>query len=131
MNIIGQPMFATINHSCRNSRLQQLQQDFVTGLQTTIPTAVVNGGKHRLPNNVHLTMPGIDNERAMMEIDEKGIICAVGSACSASNEDPSHVLKAIGLSDADARSSLRFTMGRQTTQKDITAATRALQKIQG
>ena len=55
----------------------------------------------------------------MMLLDEQGIQCAVGSACSASSDEPSHVLKAIGLSDQLARSSLRFSMGRGTTKADI------------
>ena len=55
----------------------------------------------------------------MMELDEAGFMVAVGSACSASNDEPSHVLKAIGLSDDEARSSLRITMGRNTKEEDV------------
>lgn len=108
-------------------RLGQLQTDFIKQVQETIPSAIINGShKLRLPNNIHLTLPGHDNERLMMQLDEKGIICAVGSACSASNDEPSHVLKAMGLSDQAAQASLRFTLGRQTTKKDIETAVRAL-----
>jgi cysteine desulfurase len=112
-------------------RLKLLQEFFEKQLQSSLPAIIINGGKQRLPNNIHLTIPGADNERLMMELDEQGIICAVGSACSASSEEPSHVLKALGLSDAEAQSSLRFTMGRQTTQKDIATVVQALRKIQG
>jgi len=84
-----------------------------------------------LPNNVHITIPEHDNERLMMELDEQGIQCAVGSACSASNEEPSHVLKAMGLSDAEAQSSLRFTMGHGTTDKDIHRVVDTLVKLVG
>lgn len=102
------------------TRVQTLQKLFFDLLEEKITNVVVNGSrKHRLPNNVHITLPGYDNERLMMELDEQGIQCAVGSACSASNEEPSHVLKAMGLSDSDAQSSLRFTMGRSTTETDI------------
>lgn len=101
-------------------RIADLQHYFYRQLEVNLPNSQVNGSKKfRLPNNVHVTIPGIDNERVMMELDERGVMCAVGSACSASNDEPSHVLRAIGLSDELARSSLRFTMGRSTTKKDI------------
>jgi cysteine desulfurase len=113
-----------------NGRMQSLQKLFFDLIEEHIPTAVINGSrKHRLPNNVHITLPGQDNERLMMELDEQGIQCAVGSACSASNEEPSHVLKAMGLSDADAQASLRFTMGIQTTEADIRRVVEALTKL--
>lgn len=103
-----------------HKKMTELQRHFFKLLQEKLPKAVINGSKkHRLPNNVHITLPGYDNERVMMELDEKGIMCATGSACSASNDEPSHVLSAIGLSDKDARSSLRFTMGKNTTKADV------------
>lgn len=108
-------------------RLQTIQKLFIEQLKKAIPVAVVNGSlTHRLPNNIHLTIPGQDNERLMMALDEKGIQCAVGSACSASNDEPSHVLKAIGLSDEDAQASLRFTMGRDTTKAAVGMAVKVL-----
>lgn len=109
-------------------RLQALQQRFIRELTARIPSVIVNGSRtNRLPNNVHITIPGQDNERILMSLDELGIICAAGSACSASNEEPSHVLRAMGLSDAEAQASLRFTMGRQTTEADIMRTVKALQ----
>jgi cysteine desulfurase len=112
------------------NRMQKLQKLFFDLIKEHLPSAVINGSrKHRLPNNVHLTLPGQDNERLMMELDERGIQCAVGSACSASNEEPSHVLKAMGLSDAEAQASLRFTMGIQTTEADIRQVVDSLAKL--
>jgi cysteine desulfurase len=85
-----------------------------------LPQAGINGSqKHRLPNNIHLTLPGQDNERLLVELDERGILAAAGSACSASSETPSHVLRAMGLDDEAAQASLRITMGRMTTETDI------------
>ncbi len=111
------------------TRLQQLQQRFIQEL-TAIPGVSINGSlKHRLPNNVHITLAGSDNERVMMELDERGICCATGSACSASNDEPSHVLAAIGLSDREAQSSLRFTMGFATTDEDISTVVESLKAI--
>lgn len=111
-------------------RLQIIQQNFIGELQTKIPSVIMNGHlKHRLPNNIHITIPGIDNERVVMELDERGIMCATGSACSAGNDEPSHVLRAIGLSDKEARSSLRFSMGAFTTASDVEKTVSALKDI--
>jgi cysteine desulfurase len=108
-------------------RLQNLSKQFIEQVKTVIPKAVINGSlKSRLPNNIHLTLPGEDNERLLILLDEAGILAAAGSACSASSDDPSHVLRAIGLSDAEAQSSLRFTMGRSTIEADISRTVQAL-----
>jgi len=101
-------------------RLSALQTLSFTLIQDKLPGAIINGSeKHRLPNNIHLTLPGQDNERLLMELDERGILAAAGSACSASDEEPSHVLRAMGITDADAQASLRITMGQETTEADI------------
>jgi cysteine desulfurase len=113
-------------------RLRTLQQHFFKLLEGKIPKAVVNGSqKYRLLNNIHLTIPDQDNERLLIQLDEVGIMAAAGSACSASNEEPSHVLRALGLSDAEARASLRFTMGRPTTLAMIERTVRALHELAG
>ena len=75
-------------------------------------------GKNRVANNVHITLKGIDNERLVMELDERGYMVATGSACSASSDEPSHVLRAMGISEYAARSSIRITLGRFTTKED-------------
>jgi cysteine desulfurase len=111
-------------------RLQQLQQRCFTLLAQELPQVTVNGSrKKRLPNNVHITVPGEDNERMLMLLDEAGIQAAAGSACSASNEEPSHVLQAMGMSVTDAQASLRLTFGRQTTETDIQRVVDTLARI--
>ncbi len=101
-------------------RLAGLRQLFIDGIEKSISGAVVNGSsKHCAPHILSVTFPGVDNERLMMELDERGVQVATGSACSASSDKPSHVLVAIGLSDKNARSSLRFSFGRQTSKDDI------------
>lgn len=113
-----------------SKRLTELQRYFYEQLEQKLPTAVVNGSKKkRLPNNVHITIPGTDNERVLVELDEAGILAAAGSACSASNEEPSHVLRAMGISDEHAQSSLRFTMGRATDRHAIDQTIAVLQKV--
>lgn len=104
-------------------RIGELQRLFFALLEEKIPTAIINGSrKKRLPNNVHVTLPSHDNERLLMALDEAGIMAAAGSACAASDEEPSHVLRAMGIAVSDAQSSLRFTLGRGTTEQDIRAA---------
>ncbi len=108
-------------------RLDQLRQKFIAEMQQKIPGLQLNGsGRFHLPNNVHITILGADNERLLFALDERGVIAAAGSACSASNEEPSHVLRAMGLSDTEAQASLRFTLGRQTTAEEIEKAVQAL-----
>jgi cysteine desulfurase len=122
--IIGFSAALDIVQSSRNEeskRLAVLREQLIDQLEKEVPNLIINGSRHyRLPNNIHITIPGVDNERLLMELDEKGIQAAAGSACQASAEEPSHVLKAIGASEKDAQSSLRMTIGRNTTQEDIT-----------
>jgi len=112
------------------ARLQTLQKHFMEALRQAIPSVIINGShKLRLPNNVHITIPGADNERLIFQLDDAGILCAAGSACSADSGEPSHVLRAMGLSDEAARSSLRFTMGRQTTADHIATTVEKLKQF--
>jgi len=121
---------AVTNVKKHSEKVSELQNMFITELTKKFPNVIINGSiKFRTPNNVHVTFPGVDNERLMMELDEAGIMCAVGSACSASSDEPSHVLKAIGLSDEVAQSSLRFTLGQHTSESDIAYVIKALQKL--
>jgi cysteine desulfurase len=113
-----------------SKRLQELQRAFIKLLKEKVPNIEINGSeKHRLPNNVHATIPGQDNERLIFGLDELGILCAAGSACSASKEEASHVLLAMGLSEEQARASLRFTLGRKSTLEHIEATVTALLKV--
>ena len=112
------------------ARLQTLRDLFFDLLEKKISNVVVNGSrKNRLPNNVHITIPGQDNERLIIALDDAGILCAAGSACCASNEEPSHVLRAMGVSDADAQSSLRFSMGLQTDEQAVRRAVEVLASL--
>lgn len=108
-------------------RVSGLRDLFIKLLESNIPNLVINGSrKHRLPNNVHVTIPRSDNERLIMALDERGVICAAGSACSASKEEASHVLRAIGRTETEAYASLRFTFGRATTEADLKNAVKTL-----
>lgn len=111
-------------------RLGDLRSQLMRRLQQEIDGLEINGDtSRRLPNNVHFMIPGTDNERLLIELEQFGILAAAGSACSASNEEPSHVLSAMGLSEEAARSSVRITMGRSTAQGDIDQLVDTLKNI--
>jgi len=118
---------AAAQRQAETSRVMALRRLFEEEIRERRPDTVINGGQNgRAPHIVSLTVPGADNERLMMELDEAGIECAVGSACSASREEASHVLSAIGLDEETARATLRFSLGRQSTEADIRKTVRQL-----
>jgi cysteine desulfurase len=132
-NCIG---FAEAMRTVRATQAQEVER--LTDLQHKIIDKLVdndritlNGaqGRRRLVNNIHLTIEGTDNERLLMELDERGIQIATGSACSASSDQPSHVLAAIGLPDRQSRSSIRITLGRQTTQQQCEYLIKSIKEL--
>jgi cysteine desulfurase len=112
-------------------RRVSLLRDFFAGeVEKNIPNAMLNmSSNHQAPHILSITFPGVDNERLMMQLDGAGIICAVGSACSAASNAPSHVLGAIGLSENKVRSTLRFSFGKQTDQKQLQETIKILTKL--
>jgi len=112
-----------------SQRLAGLRKTFEKRLTGKFENVIVNGGKRRAPHISSLTFPGQDNERLLMQLDERGIMCAAGSACSASSQEPSAVLQAIGLSKELAQSTLRFSFGAATSPADIDAVVSALEAI--
>ena len=99
--------------SALRDRLQQ-------GLLGNVPQSRVNAGAApRTPNTTNLVFPGIEGEALLIALDLKGLACSTGAACSSGAVEPSHVLTAIGLPPEEARASLRFSLGRHTTNADI------------
>lgn len=108
-------------------RLEDLRDKFIKQLTIDLPEVIIFGHlKKRLPHNVSFAVPGIDNERLMMLLDEKGFQVATGSACQAASTEPSHVLRAMGVDDELARSSIRLSFGRETTGEDLNELLEAL-----
>ena len=125
-NVAGAVGLATALALVQKSRKDEIirLQELTTKLQTGLAAGVegiefLGHRKHRLPNLVSILCPGVDGERVVMMLDEAGIQVATGSACSAMSDDVSHVIKAIGRSDAEAASTLRISMGRGTSEDDI------------
>ena len=85
-----------------------------------IEQVVLNGHKtNRLPGNLNVSVGFIEGEAILLNLDLKGIACSTGSACSSASNEPSHVLSAIGLAPESCRSSIRFSLGKYTTEKDV------------
>jgi len=113
---------AVKNSSKESGRLTKLSAYFLTELENKIPKIKLNGpvlGQHHLSNNLNIAFDGIEGEALLLYLDEYGIMCASGSACTSESVEPSHVLLAMGLSPKSAQSSIRFTLGRDTTKTEI------------
>lgn len=111
-------------------QMRALRDLFEARVLTEIPFAVVNGaGAPRLPNTSSLIIPGVDGEILLMNLDIKGFSVSTGAACSSGSPEPSPVLLAMGLSRAEAQSSLRVGLGWSTTREQIDAFTDALVEV--
>ena len=101
-------------------RLTVLRDHLIEGLLERIEDIRLNGHPtRRLPNNVNVSIRYIEGESMLLNLDMEGIGASTGSACSSGTLEPSHVLLALGLSHEEAHGSLRFSLGRETTEEDI------------
>jgi cysteine desulfurase len=104
-------------------RIGSLRDRFEKTILTTIDGVRRNGtDEPRLPNTSNLSFTGIEAEMALLLFDKEGLCCSAGSACSSGSINPSHVLTAMGVTRDEARASLRFSLGRTTTDADIDRA---------
>jgi cysteine desulfurase len=104
-------------------RISKLRDHLEQEIVKVVPDAKINGANSaRLPNTSNITFPGLEGEALLISLDLKGLAISTGAACSSGAVEPSHVLTAIGLSPEDARASLRFSLGRQTTREEIDQA---------
>ncbi|MBI2635462.1 MAG: cysteine desulfurase [Parcubacteria group bacterium] len=89
----------------------------------------INGSiSNRLPNNLNLRFPGVSNETLLVALDQAGVAVSAGSACSSRALSVSHVLKAIGLNEKQAKESIRITLGKSTNEKEIKKAAEIINK---
>jgi cysteine desulfurase len=113
------------------AHLLELQSSLVRGILELVPDTLVNGAtigdpSERLPGNVHVSIPGAEGDSLLMLLDAAGVDCSTGSACTAGIPEPSHVLLAMGVDERTARSSLRFSFGRDSSARDVSAVLAAL-----
>ncbi|MFC7534416.1 cysteine desulfurase family protein [Actinoplanes sp. GCM10030250] len=109
------------------ARVATLRDDLVDRVRAIVPDAIYNGAvSDRLPGNAHFSFPGCEGDALLMLLDAQGVYCSTGSACSAGVAQPSHVLLAMDADEDRARSSLRFTLGHDSTREDVDALLSAL-----
>ena len=121
---------AEVHLSEENAQVRALRDTFEEGILKRIPNVRVNGHRTlRLPNTSNLAIEGIDSEGMLMLLDQKGICCSAGSACTAGSLEPSHVLRAMGYSTDRARGSLRFSFSRLNTQEEVRQALEIIPRL--
>jgi cysteine desulfurase len=112
------------------AEVRALRDDFENGLLALVQGSQVNGDReHRLPNTTNLAFEDVDAEGVLMLLDQHGICCSSGSACTTGSIHASHVLRAMGLRDERARSSLRFSFSRFNTVEEVEQALEIVPKV--
>jgi len=132
-SIVGLAEVLSISQKQRSreaKRLTALRDKFIDAVLDQIPKTLLNGhSQKRLPNNINISILGIEGESAVLYLDAQGIACATGSACTVANLEPSYVITALGKNHERAHGSLRLTLGRETTQKDLDYTLAVLTKV--
>ena len=113
-------------------RLESLRAGLVAAVLAAAPDAVLHGpdaADERLPGVLNVELPGCSADALLLLLDAAGIDCSTGSACTAGVAEPSHVLLALGRTERQAGSALRFSLGHTSTQADVDALAAALPEV--
>jgi len=112
------------------NKVQELRERFEAGLLSSAPSAYINGvDAKRLPGISNVTFPGTQSDSLLLLMDSEKVSCSTGAACSAGVHRPSHVLLAMGHNEISAQSSLRFSLGANSTQADVDFALSVLPTV--
>jgi cysteine desulfurase len=112
------------------TRLTRYRDQLIEGIIETVQGCHLNGSSAaRLPNNVNISFDGIEAEPLLIGLDLSGIAASSQSACSSASLEPSHVLKALGMSDERAMGSLRLTLGRETVDEDVSLVLNVIPEV--
>ncbi len=135
-NVAGAIGFAAALRLCEEkraveaARLASLRDYFLAEAKKIIPGLIIHGSEiNRLPNNINITIPGVEAEWAVIQFDARGIACSTGSACSVRSAADHHILTALYGAAAPTEGAVRFTLGREAKKKDmdkLLAATAAI-----
>ncbi len=131
--IVGMAAAAQLAHEAmeeRNVRETALRDYLINRIEQRVPGAVLNGHRRkRLPNNVNISVEGIEGETMLIMLDLAGICASSGSACTSGSTDPSHVLLAMGMSRERARGALRLTLSEENTREELDVVVEELESI--
>lgn len=113
-----------------SGRIRELRDRFEDRLLETIPNISINSrAAGRVPNTSNICFSGVESESVLLHLDLLGICASAGSACTTGEPEPSHVLRAMGLSSLQAQGALRFSLGRTTTAEEVETVAEALSSI--
>ncbi len=130
--IVGFAKSVEIASESNIAHMTGLRDILIERVLSEIPDSTLNGHNvSRLCNNANFSFTGIEGESLLLRLDMRGISCSTASACSSHTLEPSHVLMAMGIGPENAHSSLRFSIGKDTTQDDIDNTIDALKKEVG
>ncbi len=132
-SIVGLGKAAELAHATieeENTRVRALRDRFENTLRSELEEVEINGDPDgRLPNTSNLAFLGTDAQAILLKLDQEGICCSLGSSCTTGAVQPSHVLRAMHMSNERARSSLRFSFGRYNTETELDKALEILPRI--
>ena len=112
-----------------DTRLTALRDKLQAGIESSIDNVIINSAEPTLASHLHASFPGTDGDSLIMLLDAAGIEASAGSACHAGVNRMSHVLEAMGINEEHGRGSLRFSLGRMTTEEDIDVVINELPEI--
>lgn len=121
---------ALAERTTENERLTTLRNHLWEALNARVPDLRLNGTLDpRLPNNLNLVVKRCPGEILLLRLDQEGIYASAGSACTAGSAEPSHVLRALGVSKEDAYNAVRFTLGKSTTLDQIDHVVNVFERV--
>lgn len=128
---------ASANREEEATRVRTLRDRLADGViesvdgvvESGVNPAASNARDHKLPSSFHARFEGVDSEELLLLLDDAGICASAGAACASGALEPSHVLRAMGVSTLDARSAVRFSLGPTTTDRDVDYTLEVLPKL--
>lgn len=124
---LGEAISIIENQKLTNKKIKKLRDFLLNKILKEIKDVRLNGSKtKRLPNNINMTFKSVEGESLLLMLDKEGVACSTGSACSSGSLELPHVLMSLGIKKEDSHGSIRITLGKYTTKKEIDHAFKIL-----